>query len=497
MINAIELGNFKSIEKMKIELAPLTILVGPNGSGKTSILESIALIAQTLKGNGLLFQSLRGELVDFEDEKTILCRGSQTPDAILKFGFSTNVPIAPLLRAIQDDLQKKEMLTKKGQASSAPIQDWLELLRNVLETQMLEDDSYTSAKKNLQNEQSYRSLVETQVEYEFAGNPQSGYRFHRYCIAGMFAKYEKTLSSLRTSVGVTRKGQEVSMSEGVSTSSTLQGGTLQVFDVGSMGEDFLIPHFSDRNFFYALRKEIVKKMRDVYYLSSQRGYIPWTVDTTNTGELAWVGSKGEHTLEILSQLMKPENREKWLPYELLLEKFGVKRAWSGWKGRSVLYSNYVDPLLGSSHKIPSLGFGSKQLIPVAVQLAWSNSGSIILVEEPETSLHPAFQTILPALFAKAILEGKQVIVTTHSSYFPLSLYQIFEGVKLQRQTEEGKRFFDVRLKIEDVAVYHVDRDRNGLTKIRKLELDKEGLKHGIPSFIEVERKILGRYLGKE
>jgi ABC-type transport system involved in cytochrome c biogenesis ATPase subunit len=495
MIDSIELGNFKSIESMKIRLAPLTILVGPNGSGKTSVLESIALMAQFSRGNTSLSNSLRGELVDFEDEKTILFRSSE--GVKLKLGFSTYVPIDPILRAMRADLNKKQFLTKGGKTYPAPKTAWLDRLKEVIENQRLRHDSDFLARKKLQNRSDSYNLARTRVEYQFAKDFQNKYLFHRYEIAGMFAKYEKTLSSLKTSLGIIHRGQEVSIVEGTSASSPLEEGTLQAFDIGTWGNEVFMPPFGEWNLFSELRKEIIKQMHGVYYLSAQRGNIPWTVDTLQTSTSTWVGSKGEHTLEILSQLMKPENREKWLPYEILLERFGVKSAWSGWKERSVLYSNYVDPLLGSSHKIPSLGFGSKQLIPVVAQLAYSSPGSVILVEEPETSLHPAYQILLPILFANAVLEGKQVIVTTHSSYFPLSLYQVLEGVQLGRQTKKKKKSFHIQLKVDDVAVYHVDRDRNGLTRARILELDKEGLKEGIPSFIEVERKILGRYIGRE
>ena len=38
-----EVENFKSFEKSRILLSPLNVIVGPNGSGKTNLLESIKL----------------------------------------------------------------------------------------------------------------------------------------------------------------------------------------------------------------------------------------------------------------------------------------------------------------------------------------------------------------------------------------------------------------------------------------------------------------------
>ena len=43
MIKTLELKNFRGIKEGKIELAPMTILLGPNNSGKTTILEALYL----------------------------------------------------------------------------------------------------------------------------------------------------------------------------------------------------------------------------------------------------------------------------------------------------------------------------------------------------------------------------------------------------------------------------------------------------------------------
>ncbi|RLE62584.1 MAG: hypothetical protein DRJ47_10440, partial [Thermoprotei archaeon] len=43
MIKKVTLRNFRGIAKGEIDLEPLTILVGPNNSGKTTILEALLL----------------------------------------------------------------------------------------------------------------------------------------------------------------------------------------------------------------------------------------------------------------------------------------------------------------------------------------------------------------------------------------------------------------------------------------------------------------------
>lgn len=48
MITRLEIENFKAIKKVAIELDPLTVLVGPNDSGKSTILQALDLLSRSL-----------------------------------------------------------------------------------------------------------------------------------------------------------------------------------------------------------------------------------------------------------------------------------------------------------------------------------------------------------------------------------------------------------------------------------------------------------------
>ncbi|MEA1863990.1 MAG: AAA family ATPase [Euryarchaeota archaeon] len=52
MITKLGLRNFKSISEsgIEIDLKPLTVLMGPNASGKSSILEAIGIFAESIGG---------------------------------------------------------------------------------------------------------------------------------------------------------------------------------------------------------------------------------------------------------------------------------------------------------------------------------------------------------------------------------------------------------------------------------------------------------------
>lgn len=65
MIRSLDIHNFKCFEKQRFEFAPLTLLTGLNGMGKSSVLQSLLLLRQSyqqglLRSEGL---SLKGDLV--------------------------------------------------------------------------------------------------------------------------------------------------------------------------------------------------------------------------------------------------------------------------------------------------------------------------------------------------------------------------------------------------------------------------------------------------
>lgn len=62
-----ELRNFRAFRKQSVEFAPLTILVGPNNAGKSSILSAIRVLAQTVQSADWDVPLLLGEFGTFRD----------------------------------------------------------------------------------------------------------------------------------------------------------------------------------------------------------------------------------------------------------------------------------------------------------------------------------------------------------------------------------------------------------------------------------------------
>jgi len=97
-------------------------------------------------------------------------------------------------------------------------------------------------------------------------------------------------------------------------------------------------------------------------------------------------------------------------------------------------------------------------LPVIVAALFAKTGHIVIVEEPESHLHPLAQRELANLFSEVSnLRGVQFIVETHSEH----LFRRMQTLIAKRSHVRG------------AAMYFVERDGVG-AKLRALEIDDLG-----------------------
>jgi len=72
LLTNIQIRNFKSLKKIEIEFGQITILIGLNGSGKSSLMQALGVIKQSLKISQLLFN---GDLLNLGDFDDVVSRG--------------------------------------------------------------------------------------------------------------------------------------------------------------------------------------------------------------------------------------------------------------------------------------------------------------------------------------------------------------------------------------------------------------------------------------
>jgi predicted ATPase len=211
----------------------------------------------------------------------------------------------------------------------------------------------------------------------------------------------------------------------------------------------------------------------VHFLKTTRGdvgYVNFLAEARN------VGVRGENIVQILSKISgsrefdaKKRRIEQWA------SRFGLPDLRAGLWGNQ-LGSDFAEPVLNVPVELAQASSGSRQVLAMIVELFWAERGHIILVEEPEISLHPQGQIDLMELFGEAIKDQKQIMATTHSHYLLMAI-----GYGVQHDW----------IRKDDVAVYHIEKKQETGTVASMLELGEDGyLKDWVPSYNEVERKLM-------
>jgi predicted ATPase len=109
--------------------------------------------------------------------------------------------------------------------------------------------------------------------------------------------------------------------------------------------------------------------------------------------------------------------------------------------------------------LTDVGFGVSQVLPVLVQSYYAKRGSTVIFEQPEIHLHPSVQSHLADVFIDAAkTQGVQFLIESHSEHLLR---------RLQRRIAEGS------VTADDVALYFVEYGAHG-SRLRPLELDDVG-----------------------
>ena len=90
-------------------------------------------------------------------------------------------------------------------------------------------------------------------------------------------------------------------------------------------------------------------------------------------------------------------RSEFEPFQVEVRKWGKRRK-------------------GGKRNLIDVGYGVSQALPLLVDLLDANGSSLLLLQQPEVHLHPSAQAALASLFCTIAADGRQLIVETHSEY---------------------------------------------------------------------------------
>lgn len=137
---------------------------------------------------------------------------------------------------------------------------------------------------------------------------------------------------------------------------------------------------------------------------------------------------------------------------------------------------------GPQRNLIDVGYGVSQVLPVITELLRRDAPPMVLLQQPEVHLHPSAQAAMGSLFCQVAGPKRQLVVETHSDH-------LIDRVRMD--VRDGK----TKLKPEDVSILYFE--RNDLdVHIHSLRFDDNGNVLDAPDgyrnfFLEETRRSLG------
>jgi predicted ATPase len=362
MIEAIEIKNFKSIKEKHFKLRNLNLLLGLNGMGKSSFIQALLALKQSINLNNGRIDLNSSRYINLGTTKDVLYQYSKKQDLSIDLSFSSGNAL---------NLQFKY----------EPEADYF-LSKNI------EINSFTELIRKIQQE----SLFTDNFQYLNANRKEPT------------SVNPKNFSSVVNSRNIGNHGE-------------FTAHFIEVFNGDDLQFDNLL-HKESTSKDSVTGKEIVNRTL-INQINLWMGEISPNVNIRTTS--------------ISSDFV-------------LLEYV------------------YKQPNFGNTnrYKPENVGFGISYGLPVVVSLLAARPGELIIIENPESHVHPRGQAQLGRLIAKSAMNDVQVIVETHSDH-------ILNGIRVAVKENEISK--------EKVGIFYFERvvaADEQYSKITDISVDKTG-----------------------
>lgn len=419
MINSLRLNNFKAFEDTgEITISPLTVIVGKNSSGKSSILHSLLLLKQTLdSSNDDAVLVLEGRYLKYSNLSEISNNLPSPEKANIKytFGISAGTKKSEVEIAIKNEKDEDQETNFHPAVENLIVTEG----RSKFDITQL---SNSSALRFVSKKQQFLSEFFDENKYS---EPVVKYDH-------FFPKY----------LELTEKD----------TSKTKQR---------KMGIPFEL-FFESASPLNTLRRSI----EDIKFLSPvrakpQRAYIHYSDNTTdldedggNAAHVFW-GKRNKEVLWLGKRYPLTE------AVNLCFNCMGLKQKIKPVQSGNIVYQIKVE-ILGQEKEvtIADVGFGYSQVIPIVLTGLLNKKNNLMLIEQPEIHLHPSSCANLADLFLGFVADGKRFVIETHSQDFINRLrLRVIEKPELR----------------EKINILFVDNNLNSMDKIQQFKIDENGL----------------------
>jgi len=421
MITELNFTNFKSWKSVEaMRLAPITGLFGANSSGKTSILQLLLMLKQTIESTD------RAQVLEFGDEKSLTNLGSFR-DVVYR-----HVRPGTMTFAVRWNLARSLHVTRPEDNS-----------QSLFATQQL-------AFACELGENGSDRLAVSSLEYCL---PDHRFRLGRK-VQGS-GKYELT-------------------SEGGDFRFVRTQG--RPWDIPAPVKFYGFPdqvyaYYQNAGFLSQLQLEFETLFGRIYYLGPLREF-PQRYYAWKGSEPADMGRRGERVVDALlaartrgpnispgykkKRLTLEQRVARWLQDLGLIHSFSMEPVAQD----SSIYQVVVQKTPSSAKVlITDVGFGVSQILPVLALCYYAPEGSIVLLEQPEIHLHPSVQSGLADVFIDAMKHRHiQIVVESHSEHL---LRRLQRRVAEQVVTPEETALYFCDTAVEGSQLVSLDVDLYG------------------------------------
>lgn len=393
MLKYLCIKNFKGWKNTgKIEFAPITLFMGSNSSGKSSIGQFLMLLKQSSSSTDrktVLFLGDSDSVVELGGPVDMLYE--HNAEQMLEFEYNWDMPEPLMLSMVNKDNNEDYLVKSITFSDKIAVRDkeiqTLEVERMMYRLYLNDNSNFSVGMERVQKASSaraYKTIAENYEikrvlgrawempsPYRFYGFPDEMISYHQnaWFAPQLNAAHEKFFANISYLGPLREKAERHYRWTGFIPSS-----------VGTSGKDTILALLAARteNRLYNYRA----------------GQVRMSLETIIAKALTEMGLVDNFVINKIS-----DDRQD---YEVKVQT----------KGSHTLTD------------IPDVGFGISQVLPVLVQLYYAPANSIIIMEQPELHLHPSAQSALADIMIEAISAREdtkprniQLIVETHSEHF--------------------------------------------------------------------------------
>lgn len=456
MLKSISLENYKCFKKLKVdnkeelEIAPLTVLCGVNSSGKSSIINSILLHKQSyedsyapnnMRLNGEYVKSGRFKDISFKHNNEtinfiisyILCEPKRYRHGLKKQSKYDITAWKNLIKIYSHFNIRRFEITSSisleqyddGKNVDNNILSGQKITLKVIETNYNEFTSSIELKK-LKNQTNQYAIILNNIPNADTGDIVPHVELH-----DSTCYFENFNLVNAYSVDISPRGTRI-------------GGILPSV--------------------YLIFKMIALQFKNVHYLTPLRVYPQRNYILDH--ETDDVGLSGEFTPYIMRKY-QDDMIDGFLPPVndticISREKYKFKKCIQAWMdylhfGKYSLSNSLETIQLNiQNYNVSNVGFGISQVLPIIVSGLIKQESELLLLEQPEIHLHPTAQMCMADFLVSMAMNGKSVIVETHSDH-------IINRI-VRRMMEDNS----INKKIK---IYFVEQNDEGSSYIEKIEVD--------------------------